>query len=72
MKKIFATDCIKQLDALTIEREPVASVDLMERAAMALTDALSQRWSSDTAFTVFAGPGNNGGDALAARLCCQS
>lgn len=72
MKKIFATDCIKQLDALTIEREPVASVDLMERAAMALTDALSQRWSSDTAFTLFAGPGNNGGDALAvSRLLAQ-
>ena len=72
MEKIFTTDRIKQLDTITIEREPIASVDLMERAARALTDALIRRWNSDTAFTVFAGPGNNGGDALAvSRLLAQ-
>ena len=72
MKKIFPTPCVKQLDALTIEREPIASIDLMERAAMALADALCRRWGSAVPFTVFAGPGNNGGDALAvSRLLAQ-
>ena len=68
--KIFPTSAIRQLDAYTIEHEPIASVDLMERAARALTDAITERWSdTDTPFTFFAGPGNNGGDALAvARL----
>lgn len=67
--KIFPTSSIKALDAYTIEHEPVASIDLMERAAQALTAAISERWTADTPFTVFAGPGNNGGDALAvARL----
>ncbi|MDO4165751.1 MAG: NAD(P)H-hydrate dehydratase [Bacteroides sp.] len=68
--KIFPTSSIKQLDAYTIENEPIASIDLMERAARALYAAIVQRWKeSDTPFTVFAGPGNNGGDALAvARL----
>ena len=70
--KIFATEHIKQLDALTIEREPISSLDLMERAATAITHALTDRWSTETALTVFAGPGNNGGDALAvARLLAQ-
>ena len=70
--KIFVTDQIRQLDALTIEREPISSVDLMERAARAITQALTERWSTDTTFTVFAGPGNNGGDALAvSRLLAQ-
>ena len=63
--KIFPAASIKQLDAHTIENEPVASIDLMERASHALSGALSERWDSDTPFTVFAGPGNNGGDALA-------
>lgn len=67
--KIFATNSIKKLDAYTIENEPVSSIDLMERAAKALTHAIIGKWGKDTPVTVFAGPGNNGGDGLAiARL----
>ncbi|WP_165357025.1 NAD(P)H-hydrate dehydratase [Bacteroides stercoris] len=63
--KIFPTIQLKELDAYTIENEPVSSIDLMERASRALARAMSERWSAETPFTVFAGPGNNGGDALA-------
>lgn len=65
MIKIFPTIQLKELDAYTIENEPVSSIDLMERASRALARAMSERWSAETPFTVFAGPGNNGGDALA-------
>ena len=65
MLKIFPTIQIKELDAYTIENEPIASIDLMERASQALAKAISERWGAETPFTVFAGPGNNGGDALA-------
>lgn len=69
MIKIFPTNEVKQLDAYTIENEPIASIDLMERASQALAEAISARWTTLTPFVVFAGPGNNGGDALAvARL----
>ncbi len=73
MMKICPTSGIKQLDAYTIEHEPIASIDLMERAAQALTEVITERWSGhDTPFVVFAGPGNNGGDALAvARLMTE-
>ena len=37
----------------------------MERAAEALTKAITELWDTETPFIVFAGPGNNGGDALA-------
>lgn len=64
--KIFTTSQIRQLDQYTIEREPIASIDLMERAADALLDALFTFYSdAEMQFCVFAGPGNNGGDALA-------
>lgn len=70
--KIFPTASIKQLDAYTIEHEPISSIDLMERASQALAEAIAERWDSDTPFTVFAGPGNNGGDALAvSRLLAE-
>lgn len=62
--KIFYTSEIKELDAYTVEHEPIASIDLMERAACALTDAILEMYPNSS-FTVFAGPGNNGGDGLA-------
>lgn len=67
--KIFTGAQIHELDDYTIEHEPIASVDLMERAAKAIARAISEQWSTLTPIVVFAGPGNNGGDALAvARL----
>lgn len=70
--KIFPSSSIKKLDAYTIEHEPIASIDLMERAAQALTKAITNRWNPETPVTIFAGPGNNGGDALAiARMMAE-
>ena len=56
--KIFPTQSIKELDAYTIENEPIASIDLMERASQALTKAIMKRWEAETPITVFAGPGS--------------
>lgn len=63
--KIFTSNQIHELDKYTIEHEPIKSIDLMERAARAITRVIIDRWSSDVPIVVFAGPGNNGGDALA-------
>lgn len=63
--KIFTSDQIRELDNYTIEHEPVKSIDLMERAARALTTAINRRWERHVPIVVLAGPGNNGGDALA-------
>lgn len=63
--KIFTSAQIRELDHYTIEHEPIKSIDLMERAAEALTKTITELWDTETPFIVFAGPGNNGGDALA-------
>ena len=63
--KIFSSTQIKELDKYTIEHEPIKSIDLMERSAKAITNAITKEWPSSTPVVVFAGPGNNGGDALA-------
>lgn len=42
MIKIFPTIQIKELDAYTIENEPIASIDLMERASQALAKAITE------------------------------
>ena len=67
--KVFTTSQIRDIDAATIKNEPVASVDLMERASKACADWLSERFDRTDPFVIFAGPGNNGGDGWAiARL----
>ena len=70
--KIFTSAQIHELDHYTIEHEPVSSIDLMERAAQALTHAIREIYTPSVPIVVFAGPGNNGGDALAvARLLAE-
>jgi NAD(P)H-hydrate epimerase len=67
--KIFPAETVKKIDSYTIRHEPIASIDLMERAAMRLTDRFVRHYKINRRVLVFAGPGNNGGDALAmARL----
>jgi ADP-dependent NAD(P)H-hydrate dehydratase / NAD(P)H-hydrate epimerase len=67
--KLFRSDQIRQIDEFTIEQEPVASIDLMERAAWQMLKWYISRFERSRRIFIFAGPGNNGGDGLAlARL----
>ena len=63
--KVFSAKQMRELDAFTIQSEGISSTELMERAAQAVVRALMVRWQKSTHFVVFAGAGNNGGDALA-------
>lgn len=70
--KLFTGSQIKEQDTYTIEHEPIKAIDLMERAAKAITHAITERWDQRKKVVVFAGPGNNGGDALAvARMLSE-
>src|SRR5215471_14812169 len=66
--KILTADQIKEWDQYTIQHEPVASIDLMERAAVKCVDWLEANGYSKKAFTIFCGKGNNGGDGLAIAM----
>ena len=67
--KIFTTSQIADIDRYTIEQEPVSELDLMERASLQVVTWLIRHIPSEKKMIFFAGPGNNGGDALAiARL----
>ena len=71
--KIFSSAQIKKWDAYTISNEPIASIDLMERAATACCKWLIGKNFGSFHFHIFCGKGNNGGDGLAiARLLIQN
>lgn len=63
--KILSAQQIHNWDAYTIANEPIASVDLMERAASSCADFILQQELFDRPFKIFCGKGNNGGDGLA-------
>lgn len=63
--KIFTSSDIREIDRKTVERDGITSWELMERAASLVTKEIMERWSPTQRIVVFAGPGNNGGDALA-------
>jgi len=63
--KVLTAEQFRELDRYTIEHEPIQSIDLMERAAKALTAELMNRWPKSHRIFVFAGPAGNGGDGLA-------
>lgn len=63
--KILLSEQIREADAYTIKHEPIASVDLMERAAKALAEWIVNHFEADRKISIFAGSGNNGGDGLA-------
>ena len=64
MKRVVTASLMKALDGNTIERHRVPSMVLMERAALAVVDALSG-WNLEKVLVV-CGNGNNGGDGIAA------
>ncbi len=71
--KIFSVQQIKKWDQYTIQHEPISSIDLMERAAMACSHWISNQFTENNHFVIFCGNGNNGGDGLAiARLLIEN
>jgi hydroxyethylthiazole kinase-like uncharacterized protein yjeF len=63
--KIFSSSQIKEIDRHTIENEPISSLQLMERASLRFTQWFTSHFDTSNPVIVFAGAGNNGGDALA-------
>ena len=63
---LLTPEQMRQMEREYMEKAGVASIDLMERAATALTDELIRRFGTDKTIFFACGPGGNGGDGLAA------
>lgn len=65
MIPVLSAEKIRQADAHTIAHEPIASINLMERASLACANRIMELLTLDVPLTILAGMGNNGGDGLA-------
>lgn len=63
--KIFTNDEIRSIDRYTIDEEGIPASELITRVAEGVANEITARWTPSRPLTVFAGPGNNGADALA-------
>lgn len=64
--QILSAEQTRATDAHTIEQEPIASIDLMERASQHFCRWFVPRFpNSGQTIHIFCGVGNNGGDGLA-------
>ena len=62
---LWSRQTAQNIDQLSIETYGLRSLDLMERAASAIVNAYLARSQPNDRILIVAGPGNNGGDALA-------
>lgn len=63
--QLLSVKQMQQWDAWTIEHEPIASIQLMERAANQCVTFLEENNLLSHSLQIFCGKGNNGGDGLA-------
>jgi hydroxyethylthiazole kinase-like uncharacterized protein yjeF len=62
-RELYLASQVQQLDRLAIDKFGIAGIELMKRAGASCFDAIQQHWPEARRLLVFAGGGNNGGDA---------
>lgn len=65
MIKILPIEKVRDGDKYTIDNEPIAPINLMERAAKRLGSWINKNVKTAKKINIVCGPGNNGGDGLA-------
>ncbi|MEH3111934.1 NAD(P)H-hydrate dehydratase [Pedobacter terrae] len=66
MRTLLTSAQMRSADHFTITNNPIASIDLMEKAARAFVQCfLRNEFDTNKSIAIFCGKGNNGGDGLA-------
>ncbi|MFC3365471.1 NAD(P)H-hydrate dehydratase [Pedobacter fastidiosus] len=66
MQTLLTSEQMREADEFTIANKPIASIDLMEKAARAFVQSfLRDEFDTSKSVAIFCGKGNNGGDGLA-------
>ncbi len=68
---LYSPESVYQLDKAAVVKDGFAEIELMQRAGRSVWRALLARWPAVEKITVFAGSGNNGGDAFVVALCAR-
>jgi hydroxyethylthiazole kinase-like uncharacterized protein yjeF len=67
--QLYTPESIYQLDRAAVTVDGIAESELMQRAGASVWTELIRRWPQTITISVFAGTGNNGGDAFVVAAC---
>lgn len=67
--RLYEPESVYRLDRAAVEIDKFSEIELMRRAGRRVWRELLERWPGVERLTVFAGSGNNGGDAFVVALC---
>ena len=68
---LYRPESVYQLDHAAVSLDGFSEPELMQRAGESVWRAIDARWPRLSRITVFAGSGNNGGDAFVVALCAR-
>lgn len=66
MIRYYDPEDVRQADALAVQKYGITSLELMENAGTNAARETLKRYPDSQSLTIFAGPGNNGGDGFTA------
>jgi len=69
---LYTPETVYQLDHAAVAMDGFSELELMQRAGECLWREVDARWPDLSCITVFAGSGNNGGDAFVVALCASA
>ncbi len=69
--QLYIPESVYALDRGAIEKDHLSGTELMARAGECVWRELSRRWPGVTRVSIFAGAGNNGGDAFVVAECAR-
>jgi hydroxyethylthiazole kinase-like uncharacterized protein yjeF len=69
---LYGSKSVYKMDRAALTIDGLAEVELMQRAGNRVWHEINQRWPEIERITVFAGQGNNGGDAFVIALAAKS
>ena len=65
---LYDVESVYRLDRAAVEADGLSEISLMQRAGERVWHEISNRWPEMTRITIFAGSGNNGGDAFVVAI----
>ncbi len=68
---LYDLESIYRLDRTAVAVDGLSEISLMQRAGERVWDEISSRWPEFTRITIFAGSGNNGGDAFVVAILAK-
>lgn len=69
---LYTPESVYQLDRAAVEQDGFSETELMQHAGARVWREVIFRWPSVSKVTIFAGSGNNGGDAFVVALCARA